>query len=392
MLTADIARIEVLRGPQSGLYGADAIGGVISITTKKGEGPPKATAMTEAGSFGTFNQAAGFSGSQARFSYAFNVAHLRSTDTSVTPPELLPPGRLAIGNWYDNATYSTRLGADVSENISFNTVARYTDAKLKFTGDEFDPVTFKDVPAAAQSIQIVHELVTRNEAVVSLLDDRLKNYFGINYSNQWNWSKAPDPAVPNVNQGDRTKFDYRSVASLFPGLTLLGGAEQETEALRTATVGAQNGNKAAYAEAQTEYERRLFLVANVRIDGNDSFGSHTTFRVAPAVIIPFTETKLKGSYGTGFKAPSLNQLFVDFPEFNFFANPNLKPEESQGVDVGFEQPLFNDRLRFGATYFHIDITNLINTFFDPARLRSTLINVDEATTEGVEAFAIRPRP
>ncbi len=387
LLTADIERIEVLRGPQSGLYGADAIGGVISIITKKGEGPPKITGTIEGGTFGTANQTASLSGSQSRFNYAFNVAHFHSNDTPVTPPELLPPGRLAIGDWYDNWTYSTKLGAEVSDNVAFNYVARYTDAKLKFTGDEFDLATFKNVPAAMQSTQVVHQFFTRGEAVVSLFDDRFKNYFGINYTNHWNWNKAPDPALPNVNQGDRTKFDYRGVAFLAPGLTLVTGAEQETETLQTAKVSAENGNKAAYVEMQAENAKRFFLVANARVDDNDAFGSHQTFRVAPAVIIPVTETKLKASFGTGFKAPTLNQLFVDFPEFNFFANPNLKPEESRGYDAGLEQPLFNDRVRFGATFFHNDLTNLINVFFDPLRLRSTLINIDKARTEGVEAFA-----
>ena len=90
LLTGDIERIEVLRGPQSGLYGSDAIGGVISITTKKGEGPPKVTAMAEGGSFGTFNQTLGVRGSQDNINYAFNVLHYRTSATPVTP---LAPAR-----------------------------------------------------------------------------------------------------------------------------------------------------------------------------------------------------------------------------------------------------------------------------------------------------------
>jgi vitamin B12 transporter len=378
LLTADIQQIEVLRGPQSGLYGADAIGGVISIITKKGEGPPRATGMIEGGSFGTFNQTAALSGAQDRINYAFNVAHFRSTDTPVTPLELLPPGQKAIGNNYDNMTYSTKLGADVSENLTLNGVARYTDATLRFTTDS----GFPSFPNAAQSTQIVHQFLTRGEAVWSVLDGRIKNYFGVNYTNQWNSNISPGDAAPTITTGDRVKYDWHSVAQLAPFHKVIIGAEQETETLQTATLSAQNVNRAGYVELQSQFADRLFLVENLRQDDNDRFGTHPTFRLAPAVIVPVTETKFKGSYGTGFKAPTLSQLFVSFPEFFFFANPNVKPEESTGYDAGFEQPIFNDRVRFGSTYFHNDITNLIA----PNASFTTNINIGRATTEGTENF------
>jgi vitamin B12 transporter len=145
---------------------------------------------------------------------------------------------------------------------------------------------------------------------------------------------------------------------------------------------AQNGNKAAYAELQASYAKRLFLTANIREDDNDSFGQHMTYRIAPSVILPFTDTTIKASYGTGFKAPTLSQLFQSFPAFGFIANPNLKPEQSRGVDVGFEQPLFNDRIRFGSTYFKNDITDLID--FNSTFTQN--INIDNAITEGTESF------
>ena len=409
LLTSDIEKIEVLRGPQSGLYGSDAIGGVIAITTKKGEGPPRVTATAEAGSFGTFNQTASLRGSQANFSYAFNVAHFRSTDVPVTPLHLLAPGEKRNNDNYDNWTYSAKLGADLSDNLAVNFVARYTDAKLGFTGEDFRLFPL-DFPEALQSTQRNHNFYSRGEAVWSLFDDRFKNYFAVNYTNQWDWTLNPNPdfffaspliSPPITNLGERIKFDWRGEARLIPGQTVVLGLEHQSESLRTDSTGtvdpffnftqttttAKTSNKAGYVELQSEFAKRFFLVSNVRYDDNQSFGPHTTWRLAPAFIVPGTNTKLKGSYGTGFKAPTLTQLYVNNPSFNAVANPNLRPETSKGYDFGFEQPLFHDRVNFGVTYFHNDIKNLINNVFNLSSFSFTYVNVGAATTYGTETFA-----
>jgi vitamin B12 transporter len=382
LLTEDIARIEVLRGPQSGLYGADAIGGVISITTKKGEGPPRATLRTEAGSYGTFNQSGTLSGSNGGFNYFFGVQHFRSEAVPVTPPALVPPGQRINPNNYDNATYTTRLGFDVTDNLSLNYVARFIDSRLLLTTDS----GFPSLPNAFRSRQDDIYFFNRGEAVVALFDGRFKNYFGLGYSDLHTSTFTPPtlfgPTAPTITFGTRSKADYRGEFNLFQGATLLFGAEREDERLNDKTIKAQNGNTAGYVELQADYDKRFFLVANMRHDENDAFGGATTYRVAPAVVVPGTETKLKASLGTGFKAPTLNQLYVSFPAFNFFANPNLRPEKSFGWDVGFEQPLRGERIRFGATYFETDIKNLIaaNATF------TTSENIGRATAYGVEAF------
>jgi vitamin B12 transporter len=385
VLTSDIAQVEVLRGPQSSLYGSDALGGVVNIVTKQGEGPLQLRATLEGGSFETFNQSASLSGSVARFHYAFNVAHFLADDTPVTPLDLLPPGRERINDSYENTTLSTKLGVDVTDTLSFSVVGRYTDSTLLFTGEDFS--VFPSVPAADQSEQNARQLFTRGEGLLTLFGGTFKNRFGVGYTNYRTTIQAPDTGFglppENINHGDHLKFDWQGNIELAKGHVLVLGAEDYKDRLIDSPISVENSNAAGFVELQSEILPRLFTAASVRYDNNDRFGDKTTWRVAPAYIVSQTNTKLKASYGTGFKAPSLTQLFVSFPAFNFFANPDLQPEESEGYDIGFEQPFCDDRFRFGATYFHNDITNLIG----PNATFTTLINVGRATTEGVETFA-----
>jgi vitamin B12 transporter len=384
-LTADIDHVEVLRGPQSGLYGSDAVGGVINIITKTGDGPAQWTAAMEGGSFETFNQAVSVRGSEDQLHYSFNVEHEHSGATPVTPLDLLPPGDHRNDDYYDNITASTRLGYDVTDHFDVGFVGRYTDTHLRFTSDDTDPVTFVESPSPLSSASNTTGVYGRTFAHLASADGFLDQTLGFSFTHNRTINVAAD-TPDSLDTGERIKIDWQGALKFSDSETLLVGAEHARDSISQPVSAAVNIDS-GYAELQSKLGDRFFSALNVRYDNDERFGGKVTFRIAPTYTIEETGTQLKASVGTGFKVPTLSELFQNFPAFDFFGNPNLKPESSVGYDAGIEQALANDTVRVGVTYFYIKLHDLIDISPDG----TSYANLDEATTQGVEGFvAYRP--
>ncbi len=139
-----------------------------------------------------------------------------------------------------------------------------------------------------------------------------------------------------------------------------------------------------YLQDQIKVGGRFFATLGVRHDSHSQAGSSTNYRIAPAYFIQKTGTKLKATYGTGFKSPSLFQLYA--PAM-WGGNKDLKPEETIGWDAGFEQNLFQNKLIISATYFSNTFKNLIYSPPTPVGY----VNIREASSRGAE-FSLQTRP
>lgn len=382
-LALGLARIEVLRGPQSSLYGGDALGGVISLTTPEGFGPLKLGAALEGGSFATFDQTAYARGAAGgAFHYAFGLSHVRIGDTPVTPAGLLAPGERAIGDRYDNLTATAKLGLDLPAGAKASLVVRWTDGSYRSTGEDF--AVFPAIPDATQTYQRKQQEMVRAGFDFDLFNGRLANALSAAYASFATRIVSPDEGfgapAPVIDDGERLKADWLGTIRLSRRAQLVLGVDEGVERL-TGTAQASDARTGGFAELQAEPLSGASLAMSGRYDADRRFGGKFTWRAASAWRLSQTGTILRASVGAGFKAPTLTELLVSFPAFDFFANPNLKPETSLGYDIGVEQPL--GPLRLGATWFHNRIKDLIET--DAAG--TSLANIGLATSYGVESFA-----
>lgn len=372
--TANIERIEVLRGPQSVFYGANASSGVVNIITKKGN------VGQEYG--GSFEYGNGYSAT-ARYSYRTDRGGL-----SIGLARLDDEGYDFSGSngEKDGTRRNTiNLSGDYLVSDQFKLGFTFTGSDEEY---DFDSTSTTATNPSEYVVDDPNQLSERDERVFELygeldtMDGRLRHRLSYD---QTDYEQA-------TNGGTPTKAD-RQRARYLLSYGLDGNAARNTDHLLNGIVEWEKDSSSTNPDYKRErrsvaleYRGRLLnglnLQAGLRYDNNKTFEDDVTWTLAASYVLA-NGVRLHGSAGTGVVDPSYFELFAN--SFGFVGNPNLRPEKNQSFDIGVEIPFWAGRGLVDITAFHDDLTDEITSVFDPVSGTSTFINqTGDSTRRGVE--------
>ncbi len=383
LLASDIERIEVVRGPQSALWGSDAVGGVINIRTRRPEsGPPGGDGVLEAGSFGTVRAGAGWRLGRDGYGVDVRAAHFDTDGTNIART-----GDEEDGYRNSSANVTARLTPSETVRLDFN--ARHVDSRQEFDATDFatglpadsDRVTDGAQSYLGASVALEGAMHWDHGLELTYLDTETRNHAdgepdGTTSAEKAAFSYQGDLAVPGTAHGLTFALDHEAERFVQRGEATPFGDPNQTRRLST-------------TGSVIEYRARpgpaLNLSASARYDASSEFDDVATYRVAASYPVG-DATRVRASYGTGQKSPTFVERFGFFSDV-FLGNPDLRPEQSEGWEVGFHRRLLDDALSLDMAYFDETLEDEINGFaFDVASGRFTAVNESgRSRRRGVEA-------
>jgi len=398
LLTGDIARIEILRGAQSTLYGSQAMGGVINIVMKEPDSALAGDFSAEGGSHDTGYVTGGVGGKDDGLLWRV-AADWYGTSGIPTFDEKLGGTRLSAAQVGGS---NGRLRYDFTPDLQLDLRAYYTQTRTDFDGYDTPTGNFGD----DNEYGWVTQFLQYSGLTWRTFDGALTHRVALQYTDTSTHNYDPE-APANLGSpstetyygiGRNLREEYQGTFVFSPGAQLVFGAQHERSTIVTDTPAfdytptAPQDSAATidsgYAQAQVELVRGLTLTAGERFDEHSQFGGHSTGQVAAAWVFNDGTTILRSSFGQGFKVPSLYQLYGNY------GNRTLRPELAETFDAGVAQHLWGSRLLLSATYFQQYSRDLIE-FFDcttPSPLCATepygyYANIDRTSSVGGELQA-----
>ena len=357
--------LEIAHGPQSTLYGGEAVGGVVSLRAQRGTGAPSARVSAEAGSFGTVQGSVAAQGALGVNSYTFATAGGRTDNDRAN-------------NAFESATTTLRLDRTVNQRVSVGGTARwfhgvYGDPGDRYTNDPDNETREENVLVTAFADVTFADAWT-GRAVVGGQDRRFVAES----------PRAGRATAFTVVKNRRAVLDTQTTYTGFERQRITGGVTAEANHTRNTGFGDINkkqGLLAVFVQDQWSPRDDVYLTGGLRNDDFDTFGRATTGRATAAWLVATRAVKLRASYGTAFRAPSFLDLYGQ--SAFYVGNPALQPEKARGWDAGADWYLANQRGTLSGTWFETDFTHLIAS---TANFRS-VENIQRARTRGVELAA-----
>ena len=380
----NIERIEILRGPQSTLYGSEAMGGVINIVTRQGAAQPTGAIMVEGGSFDSFRTRESFSMTAGQLSLAASGSYFTTENERPNSAE-------------DVWNASARASYQFLEHLSASLLTTYSQTHAGAPGDRnltgasgFDRNDFLNNEGTLVALTVIAQPVESWDITLKLAHDYQRILFNEPQPNPTPFPAPWDnlPAYMEATQTTRQQLDLQNVIALGEQHQfVLGGSVDDSQATdRSTLLGANPArqsilDKALYGQYAFTPVPRFTVNAGGRVDDYTTFGAAGTFKTGARWTAPVTETLVRGNVGSGFRAPSVRDLIQTYG-----GNPDLQPERSLGWDFGVDQPLCNNQLHVGVDYFQNEFHGLTVSTNAPPPFYSKLVNTGRARTLGMENF------
>lgn len=381
---SDIARIEVLRGPRPGRFGADTGGGVINITTKRPTEPFGGEASVEYGSYNTTRLRGSVHGLQGPVDFRLSASGTISDGFSDFNEDR--GGRTEDPFW--SWTLGGAVGLAVTDDLRVDVIGRYLREELNYDSNTRDTTWNRDES----------ERFLRGQVTLETLDDTLVHTLGLadTFTTRQYWGEG---TKGDTFDGGKTRLDYVANWAASDRIAVEAGADVTRERMEQHTPG--------FAPLTPDMESTLWrggafltlgvtpvdgldLAGSARVDRHESFGSEVTYRLSAAYTIAPTGTTLRGSYATAWQTPSLYEQYDPCA-----GNANLDPESSQGWDIGVDQRLWDDRILGSVTYFETKTQDEIDWVWSPPTnprcLGGGYQNINETFVQGIEtALTVQP--
>jgi vitamin B12 transporter len=367
--TANIERIEIVRGPASVLYGTEAVASTIHIITRRGTrgGDPSGFVSAEAGGYGSFAYRGQVEGGSDRVRYSFGAVNT-ATD-----------GIFDFNSRFRRTDLSASGVFDIGADSSLTSGLRYAAGRQHYptdsTGAVVDPNDYRDTREEIYSLDFHHRSSTR-------YDTKLQYGFHRNHAFSYTLEDGVVDFFTDIFEAYDTRhyIDWQNNFLPAPGHLVTVGMSIKREA--SPTIDATRRSVGVYLQDQITWGERTYLTAGVRYDDNDRFSSFLTTHLDLAVLVD-DSLKFRGSLGNGFRAPAFTEI-VGFPDFGIAGNPELVPEKNVAFEAGVDYFAPDGSSRASATMFFNRFRDLIEFTLAGGPGSPAFLNVEAANARGLE--------